>query len=442
MLITSFATAILTGFGLDIIADNFEIMRKSIKVKIVSKILKWASIFLGASSFAATVALLLKDKILFLMYAYFDKFVRSGTMKLPAEFYHNYISKLFYDLVYSFSLLNPRFIIPFVFLLIGYIVIRLYISGKFYSKQFVFLASIIIFLNFAAVYYFNNNIALRSAIYKEPATVKFLLSQEQGRAFSFFRSIAIQNLGDYDDTQDNLVLKSELLFPNKNIVYKIESIDYEGDPMTNKSMSKLVEYVGGAASSFTHIEGIDSMKLTNKERFDIFMSRKPILDFLNVKYLLSSYRAETKDITKIFETEVTDKKIPVYIYKNDKARPLYYFTDEEWLVGVDENIKPEELNEKLKKTSGKINQNGIAIIERKNDSLVLSVDIQEKQLLVFSQNNLPGWQVLIDGKETRIYLIGSVYMGVLVPDGRHQVSFEYSYWQIWKHFFDLFLKSI
>ena len=362
-------------------------------------------------------------------------------MKLSLDFYHNYISKLFYDLVYSFSPLNPRFIIPFVFLLVSYFVIRLYISGKFHRKWFIFIVSVIIFLNFVAVYYFNNNVAPRSAIYKEPATVKFLLGQEPRRVFSFFRPVAIQSLGDYDDTQDNLVLKSELLFPNKNIVYKIESIDYEGDPMTNKSMSKLVEYVGGAASSFTHIEGIDSMKLTHEERFDIFMSRKPILDFLNTKYLISSYGADSKDITKIFETKVTDKKIPVYVYRNDKARPLYYFTDEYWLVDVDKNISPEEFNERLKNTSGKITQNGIVLAERKNDSLILEVSIADNQLLVFSQNNLPGWQAFIDDKEVDINLIGSVYMGVLVPSGRHKVYFEYSYWEIWKYFFDNYLKK-
>lgn len=433
MLITSFAGAILTGFGVDIAADNFEEMRKSAKVKIVSKILKWISVFFGIVSVGAVASFLMKDKILFLMNAYFDKFILSSAMKLPLDFYHNYISKLFYDFVYSFSPLNPRFIIPFIFLLIGYIVTRLYISGKFYSKQFVFWATVIIFLNFATVYYFNDNIASRIAIYKEPATVKFLLSQEQGRVFSFFRSVAIQNLGDYDDTQDNLILKSELLFPNKNTVYKIESIDYEGDPMANKSMSKLVEYIGGAVSSFTNIEGIDIMKIAHKERFDALMSRKPIIDFLNVKYLLSSYDADlsgVKGVVKIFETEATDKKIPAYIYKNDKARPLYYFTDEYWLANIDKNISPEDFNEKLKNTSGKITQNGITLAERKNGSLVLNVNIPDKQLLVFSQNNLPGWQAFIDDKEVDINLIGSAYMGVIAPSGSHKVSFKYSYWEI------------
>lgn len=436
MTITSFAATILTGLGLDIIVNNFEEMRKSVKVKIVSKILKWLSLFLGIVSAVAVIAIFLKDKILFLMNVYFDKFIRSDVMKLSTEFYHNYISKLFYDLVYSFNPLNPRFFIPFVFLLIGYIVIRLYISGKFYPKQFVLLVSVIVFLNFVTVYYFNDNIASRSALYKEPATVRFLLSQEQGRVFSFFRPVAIQNLGDYDDTQDNLVLKSELLFPNKNLVYEIESIDYEGDPMTNKSISKLVEYVGGAVSSFTHIEGIDTMKLTHKERFDILMFRKPIMDFLNVKYLLSSYDADTKIITKIFKTEVTDKKIPVYIYKNNEARELYYFTDESWLADVGKDISPEELNEKLKNSHGRISQNGITLAERRNDSIVLDINIPSQQLLVFSQNNLPGWQAYIDGKEVKIDLIGSVYMGVLVPSGRHEVFFKYSYWEIWKYFLD------
>jgi len=81
------------------------------------------------------------------------------------------------------------------------------------------------------------------------------------------------------------------------------------------------------------------------------------------------------------------------------------------------------------------------LAERKNDSLILEVSIADNQLLVFSQNNLPGWQAFIDDKEVDINLIGSVYMGVLVPSGRHKVYFEYSYWEIWKYFFDNYLKK-
>jgi len=66
----------------------------------------------------------------------------------------------------------------------------------------------------------------------------------------------------------------------------------------------------------------------------------------------------------------------------------------------------------------------------------LETDAKGSKLLVFSQNNLPGWKAYIDNEEVDIHDIATIYMGVSVPEGKHNVSFKYSYWEIWKYFFE------
>ena len=47
--------------------------------------------------------------------------------------------------------------------------------------------------------------------------------------------------------------------------------------------------------------------------------------------------------------------------------------------------------------------------------------------MVFSQNHLPGWKAFIDKKETKIYTVQSVFMGIVVPGGEHEIEFSFNY---------------
>ena len=465
MLVSFFSFAVLVGFGLDILLDKFDDVKKSFRIKALMKIFKYSIFLLSlVSVFMTTLFYFFKDKVLLVLNIYFDNLIYPNTSKLAKEFYYDYISRLFTDLVRTFDILNPRFLLPFLFLVISYVFLRYSFSRKNKPKELLSMLVFITVLNFVIVLFplvldFSGK---ESVLNKEPETVKFLKTQEEGRAFSFFRYTSLNALAQNKNTLEKSILKSALLFPNKNVFFRIEGVDFEGDPMANKSMSRFITYIGGAAS-LPQMQKLENIDANFETKIKIFESRKPVMDFLNIKYLLSSSSIDEDIFPKIFETEVTSKKAPVFVYKNKDARSLYYFTNEEWLkefkigittedLGEDfrkdvvlserqkESIyldtKLEEFNKKLRESDGIITKEGIKLIQRKNNLLVLETDAKGSKLLVFSQNNLPGWKAYIDNEEVDIHDIATIYMGVSVPEGKHNVSFKYSYWEIWKYFFE------
>jgi uncharacterized membrane protein YfhO len=49
----------------------------------------------------------------------------------------------------------------------------------------------------------------------------------------------------------------------------------------------------------------------------------------------------------------------------------------------------------------------------------------EPRLLVVSEMYFPGWDAYIDGRETMTYRTNYLFRGVVVPAGRHTVTFVY-----------------
>lgn len=76
----------------------------------------------------------------------------------------------------------------------------------------------------------------------------------------------------------------------------------------------------------------------------------------------------------------------------------------------------------------------IEVKTKKNTVSILKTKSEMTQFLVFSENHFPGWKAYVDGQETAIYTVGSVYMGVAVPEGEHEVKFEFTYRTIIEEF--------
>ena len=57
--------------------------------------------------------------------------------------------------------------------------------------------------------------------------------------------------------------------------------------------------------------------------------------------------------------------------------------------------------------------------------MAIDCDAPRAGLLVLRDTWYPGWRATVDGAETPIYRINGCFRGVLVPLGRHTVSFAY-----------------
>lgn len=55
----------------------------------------------------------------------------------------------------------------------------------------------------------------------------------------------------------------------------------------------------------------------------------------------------------------------------------------------------------------------------------LATQSNQKEKLVCLQNNYPGWQAFVDGKETAIKTTDTTFISVQLPEGKHTVRFQY-----------------
>jgi hypothetical protein len=58
--------------------------------------------------------------------------------------------------------------------------------------------------------------------------------------------------------------------------------------------------------------------------------------------------------------------------------------------------------------------------------VVVEAELQESGFLVLSDTYYPGWKVLVNGQEGRIYLADYLFRAVSLPPGRHTVEFRYA----------------
>lgn len=69
---------------------------------------------------------------------------------------------------------------------------------------------------------------------------------------------------------------------------------------------------------------------------------------------------------------------------------------------------------------------GTATVERWSpDEVVLSVEAERQGLLFVSEIWAPGWRAYLDGSRVTVHRVNGVFRGVVVPEGRHEVRFEY-----------------
>jgi len=71
------------------------------------------------------------------------------------------------------------------------------------------------------------------------------------------------------------------------------------------------------------------------------------------------------------------------------------------------------------------NRGNAEIIDYQPNRVVIDLEANCWSLLVLTDNFYPGWQATIDGQPTKIYRTDYSFRGVVVPDGKHEVVFEY-----------------
>jgi hypothetical protein len=167
----------------------------------------------------------------------------------------------------------------------------------------------------------------------------------------------------------------------------------------------------------------------------LFQPDSPVLSSLNVRYVLVPEGTDTNlgpHLRLVFENAY------VRLYENTLAYPRAYFTERvraesdpravlravtaPGFDGRRETVVESSSVPALPVASGR----GSAIVTRTGpNDLRIATEAAESRFLVVSEMYFPGWNAYVDDAETPIYRTNYLFRGVVVPPGRHTVTFAY-----------------
>ncbi len=257
-----------------------------------------------------------------------------------------------------------------------------------------------------------------------------------------------------DKPNEELLFDLESFHPNLNLLYGIPSSELY-DSLIPFNVARLLGWIGARQINIDLAEKLTKHDITPNELIHLlFNKRKPLLDFLGIKYIFSGFKLEAYDVSlpqtgefvqfDFMAVNINGKKhIPrALLYINPEAKPAVYFSEKVIFSQNEELAFNSWRDNGFKDTfvvcpscqseTFRVGDGEITIKEKENSFIKLAVNSNEKQFLVFSQNFLPGWKALIDDSEVPIYSVNTVFMGIFVPAGTHEVEFVYNPWDLFK----------
>ena len=212
-------------------------------------------------------------------------------------------------------------------------------------------------------------------------------------------------------------------YPNYGAAYGIDDVAGYDAPVY-QSFSNIYVAQGGAS-----IGG----QIDSRQQWD---PNWPLVDFLNVRYVVSPRDLPLDKFKMIFENkyfaiyenlQVFPRAFMVYnseVMPNRKAmldKMISKQIDFSRKVLLDEAIRPE-----VTTVSGAIKKFTVRQVKYSTDQAVLEVNTENPGILVMSDLYTPDWSASIDGSEVKLYRANYAYRAVTVPAGQHTVIFRYS----------------
>ena len=437
-----FSLSILSAYGLDYLKDIKE-------SRWFRNLVKGLGIFAAVNFiFILAVNVVFKfwsSSILKSIINYFDRNYSAGK-KLPIEHYHAVIEKVFYDTTRSFSLFNYRFLISFIFILVGAVIFVLYQKNYINLNRFKILAVAISILNLVLIWQNYYNFTSRGLIENNPRTVAFLKNQPNYEKFRFYRFYPpemYQEFKFYDvlDNQDyNFPTLASEIGP-----YFMDGFG-GGDPFRSAKISTILNEIGyEIPAAYAKPAWIKSNDLTLAQKISRFSSpqNQNLFSMLNIKYIFSSLKLPNFKL--IYETTATEKNIPVYIYENSQVMPRIYFAKNVKYVAsesaFEELLKVKDFHNQTLiecqancpvSDTGETWVSDTDISEFKSQLVKIKTKADQGKWLIYSDANLPTWEAYIGGQETQIYTANYLFKSVFIPEGEHEVVFKYP--GLWRQF--------
>jgi uncharacterized membrane protein YfhO len=284
---------------------------------------------------------------------------------------------------------------------LGTAITRFFKNKRFASAVFILFVGVTIFDTFRFGWKFTTFTPIRF-FFPETETIKFLKAQKMP-----FRVLSV------DD---------RLFAPNTLEYYGMESVSGY-DPIYAKRYALFVD----------SLEQKKALVSVSAERMiSPNIASGALLSLLNVKYVVSLDEIKDNRLSLVFEEGQTK------VYENSIYSPRMYFaqgvvnvkTDDVALSYIsnpafspmDETVV---LNGDIQQQPPMSLDESITLTEYKYGNMSVDTDTIQERLLVVLNPKYPGWKASIDGYETRILSANYLFMGILVPKGKHSIRIEY-----------------
>ena len=435
LFLTGFAMAILAGFGLDI-------LKTGRGLEFFSRIAGFYKKFLVVFS----LAIIAMNAIYYwafdaLVKFGFKVFMRFGYIRTLQRDPNDYIDKvrgLLNSWFYEFSFSNIEIWLAIITLVSTWLLVLLFLKNKVSVATFSILAVVLVY--FSSFFIWHRYYSFISASTLSPTpTIQFLMDHKdnQYRALSFNIGIeSYKKMGlDYENPEKLNKFNVAIFRTDEFMHYNIETLNGHEAFLTKRQ-----EFFSDFNGQFA------TQKLTSDEKIKLFESKIKLLSMMNIKHVLSSLPLGRQFI-KVFDSNITDTQIPLFVYENTEVLSKIYFAKS--VLFLNENLSEEVLRQKLaevddfkEKTliecddceeifrgdaSKKLGTSKeiIRFESYKPDKIVLDIENKNNSWLVFSNSFLPGWQAFIDGKEAKIYRANYLFQAIQVPAGNYKILFRY-----------------
>jgi hypothetical protein len=162
----------------------------------------------------------------------------------------------------------------------------------------------------------------------------------------------------------------------------------------------------------------------------------PLIDFLNVKYIISNDALAPNKFTPVYQTD----SFKIFENKNVLPRAFIVFESEviknskdilERMTSPDYNFGKKVILEEPPQfqPAKPVHENAgysIKYIKYSNDEVIMEVSCDGPGILVISDLYTPDWKAFIDEIHTKIYRANYAYRSVCIPAGKHTLTFKYS----------------
>ncbi len=314
-----------------------------------------------------------------------------------------------------FLLLLMANCIDYVYRLIKAKIVRLCIL-------FFLLVNLVLLVHFAYTYHL---FADASAVLSPPKLAQYI---NQSMYVTFGQAEIWNEIFLHDgwskpkDVENYLFLKN-FLYPNANLL--------TGEP------SFLINTGGFTLKRVDHITDLYFRYVSQMDKtLDASPEAVQLANIINMPTIVSAYPVKNNDYTLI--GKVNQNKINVFIYQDKSIKDQFFYIPHSlkkitYVSDFDDYLQNGKLSteQSMIETSANVdminNPSGYKILSSSQDLYhrTLKGIFPEDTYVVLRLNLYPDWKILVDGKQSHIYPINLVHIGVKIPKGTHILKVVY-----------------